>query len=264
MEAFPSVAIADSLMLAAGVPRPWRATQYRMDEITKKIHLWITRQAQPQAEKKRNWFGMATAQPATQAMATGPEMQWRHLNVMNFTCQIHTTDPLDARHYELPWFGQPGLPFSNRLSHQVFACLAEGVEMSAVCAMLDIPFTDLWRFKYALDQGLVKFEYTPAKKTGATTTATPSTFVPSTLASNVPDVTDPIWERLITGEISVQIKTLSLQLMFTKLRQQFSLQQDDEVKLMKLRELHRYVERNERSLGYELHQFRELAQAQSA
>ena len=264
METSPSVAIADSLMLAAGVPRPWRATQYRMDDITKKVHLWITRQAQPQAERKRNWFGMAAVQPVAPAMATGPEMQWRHLNVMNFTCHIHTTDPLDERHYELPWLGQPGLPFSNRLSHQVFACLAEGMEMSAVCTMLDIPFADLWRFKYALDKGLVKFEYTPAKKTDSATAVASSTFMPSTLASNVPDVTDPIWERLITGELNVQIKTLSLQLMFTKLRQQFSLQQNDEVKLMKLRELHRYVERNERSLAHELRQFRELSQAESA
>lgn len=67
------------------------------------------------------WFGMVAVQPVTPAVATGPEMQWRHLNVMNFTCHIHATDPLDERHCELPWLGQPGLPFSNGLLHQVFS-----------------------------------------------------------------------------------------------------------------------------------------------
>lgn len=119
------------------------------------------------------------------------------------------------RHHELPWFGQPGLPFSNRLSRQVFACLAEGVEMSAICEVLSIPFADLWKFKYALDQGLVKFEYTPAKKTGPAGATVAAQFLQSASATSVPDVSDPIWERLITGELNVEIKTLSLQLMFT-------------------------------------------------
>lgn len=264
METPYSSAVADYLAQAAGIPHPWRASQYRMDKVTKMVHLWITMRPLPTVEKKRNWFGVHAIPSRTQAPASGPEMQWRHLNFMNFTCHIHTVDLLDPRHHELPWLGQPGLPFSNLLSRQVFACLAEGLEMSAICDMLSIPFADLWKFKYALDQGLVKFDYTPAKKTGPAASMAPAQLMRSANSSTVPDVTDPIWERLITGELTVQIKTLSLQLMFTKLRQQFSLQQNDEVKLMKLRELHRYVERNERSLAHELRQFRELSQAESA
>lgn len=263
MEAPHSPAIADYLTLAAGIPHPWRVSQYRMERVTKIVHLWITMHPLPLVEKKRGWFSKNTVAAHTRAPASGPEMHWRHLNFMNFNCQIHTVDLLDQRHHELPWFGQPGLPFSNRLSRQVFACLAEGVEMSAICEVLSIPFADLWKFKYALDQGLVKFEYTPAKKTGPAGATVAAQFLQSASATSVPDVSDPIWERLITGELNVEIKTLSLQLIFTKLRQQFSQQQDDEVKLMKLRELHRYVERNERSLAHELQQFRQLSQAAS-
>lgn len=258
-----SSAIADYLTLAAGIQHPWRVSQYRMDSVTKIVHLWITMHPLPLAGKKR-WFSMSTALAPAKTPASGPEMQWRHLNFMNFTCHIHTVDLLDERHHELPWLGQPGLPFSNRLSRQVFACLAEGVEMSAICEVLSIPFAVLWKFKYALDQGLVKFEYTPAKKAGPAGAIASTPLPQPASASNVPDVSDPIWERLITGELDIEIKTLSLQLIFTKLRQQFSQQQDDEVKLMKLRELHRYVERNERSLAHELRQFRELSQAASA
>ncbi|MFZ4703570.1 MAG: hypothetical protein ACOYMG_26305 [Candidatus Methylumidiphilus sp.] len=142
--------------------------------------------------------------------------------------------------------------------------MAEGVEMSAICEVPSIPFADLWKFKNALDQGLVKFEYTPAKKSGPAGAAVATQFLRSANATGVPDVNDPIWERLITGELNVEIRTLSLQLIFTKLRQRLTLQQDDEVKLKKLRELHRYVDRNERSLAHELHQFRELSPAASA
>jgi|GEM_PF-1086030 len=267
MEASHPFVIPNYLVQVAGIPSPWRASHVRIDEVTKMLHLWITRHPLPNIEKKRSWFGMGTAQTVSAAPATGPEMQWRHINCMDYICQIHTADELEERHHDLPWLGQPGLPFSNRLSLQVFACLMEGMEMSAICAMLNLPFTDLWKFKYALDNGQVKFEYTPANKTrhksrlGA---SVPSASLPSASAGNVPDVADPVWERLITGALNVRIKTLSFQLILAKLRQQVSLQQNDEVKLMKLRELHRYVERNERSLGHELHQLRELSESESA
>jgi len=214
--------IADYLAAAAGIPHPWRASHYRIDEVAAMVHVWITRQPKPNVEIKRGWF-------------------------------------------DLPWFGQPGLPFSNRLSRQVFACLTEGMEISAICEIMNIPFADLWRFKHALDNGQVKFEYTSAKKASpaaADSAASPSSSPAN--AGNVPDLDDPIWERIITGELNIQIKTLSLQLILTKLRQQVSLQQNDEVKRLKLRELHKYVERNQRSLDYELHQIKELSQTESA
>ncbi len=78
----------------------------------------------------------------------------------------------------------------------------------------------------------------------------------------MPDINDPVWEQLITGNLNVHIRTLSLQLILTKLRQQLSLQQNDEVKRLKLRELHKYVERNQRSLEYELQQLRLQSQAE--
>lgn len=262
MKEVQAFSIADYLVQAAGIAHPWRAVQYRVDEVATIVHVWITRQPRPNVEKKRNWLGFATAQALPETPASGPEMQWRHLNCMNFSCQIHTTDALDERHFDLPWFGQPGLPFSNRLSRQIFICLVEGMEMHTVCDMLNIPFTDLWKFKHALDNGQVKYEYTPVRKPTAAPAS--ATSLPAASAGSVPGVDDPVWERLITGELNIHIKTLSLQLILTKLRQQVSLQQNDEVKRLKMRELHKYVERNQRSLGYELNQFNDYSQAESA
>lgn len=260
MEAFQPVLVVNFLVHAAGISPPWRASKVRIDEVTKTAHVWITRHPPPNAGRRRRWFGRGEISASTEVAASGPEMQWRHLNCMDYSCQIHTVDALETGHHELPWLGQPGLPFSNRLSRQVFACLMEGMEMSAICAMLNIPFADLWKFAYALDNGRVTFAYTPAKKTRAGA-AVPASLPASSFAGDgetLPDVTDPVWARLITGELDIRIKTLSFQLMLTKLRRQVSLQQSDEVKLMKLRELHRYVERNARSLGYELQQLHGL------
>jgi hypothetical protein len=261
MKEVQAFSTADYLVLAAGIPHPWRAVQYRVDEVAMIIHVWVTRQPRPNVEKKRSWFSFSAVEPVAEVPAIGPEMQWRHLNCMNFSCQIHTTDALDERHFDLPWFGQPGLPFSNRLSRQIFICLAEGMEMHTVCDVLNIPFTDLWKFKHALDNGQVKFEYTATRKTDPAASATP--LQASAYDASVPDLADPVWERLITGEHNIQIKTLGLQLILTKLRQQVSLQQNDEVKRLKLRELYKFVERNQRSLGDELNQLRQLSQEAS-
>ena len=258
-----ALSVADYLAIAAGIPHPWRAIQYRIDDVAAILHVWITRQPRPNIPKKRSWFGLGAIQPVTEVPANGPEMQWRHLNCMSFSCQIHTTDVLDERHFDLPWFGQPGLPFTNRLSRQVFACLSEGMEMSALCEIFHIPFGDMWKFKHALDNGQVKFEYTATKKPSLAASGPAAPSQSPADASGVPHVDDPVWERIITGALNIQIKTLSLQLILTKLRQQVSLQQNDEVKRLKLRELHKYVERNQRSLGYELNQFKELSHTEA-
>lgn len=263
MKEIQAFSIADYLVQAAGIPHPWRAVQYRVDAMATIVHLWITRQPRPNVEKKRSWFNFNPAPVSLEVPATDPEMQWRHLNCMNFTCQIHTTDALDERHLDLPWFGQPGLPFSNRLSRQIFICLSEGMEMHAICDVFNIPFTDLWKFKHALDNGQVKVEYTSTWKPSSSFAPLASSAAEAPAqASSVPNLDDPVWERLITGELNIHIKTLSLQLILTKLRQQVSLQQNDEVKRLKLRELHKYVERNQRSLSYELNQFKEHSQAE--
>lgn len=263
MKEVQAFSIADYLVQAAGIAHPWRAVQYRVDAAATIVHVWITRQPRPNVEKKRSWFNFSAAEASAEMPDIGPEMQWRHLNWMNFSCYIHTTDTLDERHLDLPWFGQPGLPFSNRLSRQIFICLAEGMEMHTICDLFNIPFNDLWKFKHALDNGQVKFEYTSTRKSSSSVSSPATPSQASVQAGCVPDLDDPVWERLIKGDFNLHIKTLSLQLILTKLRQQVSLQQNDEVKRLKLRELHKYVERNQRSLGYELDQFKKHSEAES-
>lgn len=266
METPKSAGMAEQLALAANIALPWRATRCHVDAAGKMVHLWITRHPQQRVVKKRNWLGMTTVHAASPPPPEGPDLHWRHLNCMDFTCTVHTLDQLDPRHHDLPWFGQSGFPFSNSLSRQMLACLVEGLELSAICALFKVSFADLWKFKYGLDNGLIKFDHVPTRKPVASDPpAGPAQSVsPPAAASGVPEVSDPVWEQLLTGSLVIQIKTLGFQLLLTKLMQQVSLQQTDDVKLLKLRELHRYVERNARSLGMELQQLRSHASAMGA
>lgn len=90
----------------------------------------------------------------------------------------------------------------------------------------------------------------PAQAPAATPTG------PAPASTAVPDVTDPVWLRLLDGDLSLDIKVLSLKLMLTKLRSQLDLIHDEEVRLLKLKELHRYFVKNERVLTHELDQLR--------
>jgi hypothetical protein len=77
----------------------------------------------------------------------------------------------------------------------------------------------------------------------------------------VPDVTDPVWMQLVNGEMKLDIRVLSLKLMLTRVRSQLEVISDDEVRLLKLRDLHRYFVKNERVLGHELAQLKLGAEA---
>jgi len=56
--------------------------------------------------------------------------------------------------------------------------------------------------------------------------------------------------------MKLDIRVLSLKLMLTRVRSQLEVISDDEVRLLKLRDLHRYFVKNERVLGHELAQLK--------
>jgi hypothetical protein len=257
--------------LAAGLRPPWRVSQYAMDSSSRSLHLWVTQEPEPQVPLKRSWFGLRAV-----ALAPRPVLQegqvWRHVDCMGYAAFIHTPDTLHDDDQGLDWLGPRQMPFTHGLSRKVFALLSEGLDLPVVCELLRIQFADLWKFKYALDNGLLPFEFTPLRRfkprpptapvsassafpfSLASSEASPSQPAPLADVDGVPDLAEPVWEQLITGELTIQIKTLGFQLLLSKLRQQVSMQHNDEVKLMKLRDLHRYVQRHERVLGHELAQ----------
>lgn len=257
--------IEECFGFAAGLRSPWRPVRCLVNDASKTVHLWVSNQRDPLTQQRRRWFGPKTVQLASR-FTDMPEQQWRHLDCMSYACVIHTADPLQPGDHELDWFGPPNIAFTRRLAKKVFLLLMEGVDMQVICDTLHIPFAELWKFKYELDNGLLHFEYTPSARRKARLhqeSLSPVTTRPASLdalvveaTAEVPDISDPIWEQLIAGKLNIEIKTLSLQLLLTKLRQQVSHMQSADVKIMKLRELHRYVERHQRVLRHELAQLK--------
>jgi hypothetical protein len=256
MSTLPTPPISDTWLQAAGIASPWRVTQVKTDPVAKMLHLWITRHPLPEvAAKKRHWFGMLlnTAPPNRPPSSTtpqGPEMQWRHLNSMDYACLIHTTDVLEEPHHNLPWLGQKGMPFTNRMGKHITACVSKGVELATVAQLFDVSYADLWKFKFAIDQGS-----TPMPAASGNTSAA---------ALRLPEPSHPMWEQLVAGDIQIDIKTLGFQLLLSKLRQQINLHPTPEVKTVKLRELHRYMVRNAHSLSNELQQLQSHLNGEAA
>lgn len=70
----------------------------------------------------------------------------------------------------------------------------------------------------------------------------------------LPAVTDPLWMELLQGQRALEVRALGLKLLLSKLRGQIDRIHDDELRMVKLVELHRYFERNQAMLGHELAQ----------
>lgn len=226
------------------IERPWEVRDYRLDVRKRRCDVWIGQ------EPERGWFGRPKAAPA------GEVAVWQHLAIGPVRFHLHVTVPHGFESRGIGWMGDAGMPFTRALAARVFALFGEGVPLQSVCTLLDLSLQDVWRYRYALDTGRaggaepVARPAEPAQAPAATPTG------PAPASTAVPDVTDPVWLRLLDGDLSLDIKVLSLKLMLTKLRSQLDLIHDEEVRLLKLKELHRYFVKNERVLTHELDQLR--------
>jgi hypothetical protein len=73
-------------------------------------------------------------------------------------------------------------------------------------------------------------------------------------SGDLPDVSDPLWAALLAGERELDVRTLSLRLLLSKLRQQARSLQDDEVRMLQLVDLHRFFEKHRAVLRHEIAQ----------
>lgn len=233
------------------VAAPCAISDIRVDEQRRRVDVWIG------VRTPRSWFGGNGG--AADAIR---EAEWRHVNLGGYHCYIHARLPAGTELAEQPWLGDDKLGFTRAKAKQIFALMSEGVSYEGICMLLDVPFNDLWKFKFALDSGNATpgLLDKPARPRGQGTAerahAAALSRAPAAPETAVPDATDPVWQELVEGRLPVDIRVLSLQLLLTRMRSQFATIQDKDVRLLKLRDLHRYVIRNERVLDYELSQLR--------
>ena len=227
------------------IERPWEVREYRLDLRQRRCDVWVA-----QAPADRGWFGRVR-----KGVAPTDNVVWQHLALGAVRFHLHVALPVGFETRGVNWMGEPGMPFSRALAARVFALFNEGLSVQSVCTLLDLSLQDVWRYRYALDTGRAGAGQPVARaERPVVPAAAPAPAVADDSA--VPDVTDPIWLRLLDGDMSLDIKVLSLKLMLTRLRSQLDLIHDDEVRLLKLKELHRYFVKNERVLNHELAQLR--------
>ncbi len=235
------------------IDRGWAVNSYQMS--ASRVDVWIA----PRAAPARGWFGQSKRAPEIDAA----EAVWRHTNLCCIPCYVHVRAPTPHALDGLPWAGGSDLPFSRAMGDRVFALLAEGVDYAAICNVLGISFADLWKYKVALDTGRARVSKQQPTTAGAAAVATP---IPAAAAAaavgfdadGVPDPADPVWQALIEGSVALNVRTLSLKLLLTRLRSQWAMLDDEEVKIAKIRELQRYFLKSAGVLGYELAQLRRL------
>ncbi len=254
---------------------PWTVRDCQWSSSGKRVELSIG------VPLPRNWFGQAKP-PGNESVR-----RWRHVNIGGAQCHVSAYLPRGLALGTQPWAANGNTGFSYAMSKQIFAMLSEGIEYAAICNLLEIPFQELWKFKFALDSGKANVEQpaapaaaAPVRQPAAPTVASPvrqpaaaqpaavaqpelqaavASLVDIAVGDAVPDVTDPVWQELAEGRVSLDIRMLSLKLLLTRVRSQMEVIHDSEVRLSKLRELHRYFLKNERMLGHEiaqLHSFR--------
>ncbi|WP_430418914.1 hypothetical protein [Methylibium petroleiphilum] len=239
------------------VDGPWEIGDYQLDLRKRRCDVWIG----PQVE--RGWFG----RPKKGVPVRLQQHMWQHLSLGPVRFFLHVSIPSTSEVDKLPWMGDPGMPFTTALAQQVFAFFNEGVSLQAICSLMKLSLNDVWRYRFALDNGRAQVQAAanpaPPARTDTAHAATPPAAVAATLPNatpdatgDVPDVTDPIWLRLANGDLQLDIRVLSLKLMLTRVRSQLDLISDDEVRLLKLRDLHRYFVKNERVLSHELAQLK--------
>lgn len=231
----------------------WEIGDYQLDLRKQRCDVWIG----PQIE--RGWFGRPKSAPPRTESRT-----WQHVAFGNVRFFLHVSVPVGADLSRLPWAGDNGMPFTHALAQQVFVMFNEGMPLPAICKLMGLSLNDVWRYRFAIDNGLVQAEGGAAPRAAAARPQPEAAAAPVAPRSAsetdgdtaVPDVTDPVWLRVVNGELKLDIKVLSLKLMLTKVRSQLEVISDDEVRMLKLRDLHRYFVKNERVLAHELSQLK--------
>ena len=240
------------------VVRPFAIVKSSASQSSKRFDIWIADQVTQKTEvgsKKTGWFGIKkeVLQTSTVQPDISNYLVWRHLDVAGWKMYVHTPNPTPEAMKDAPWTGSPGQQFSNAMSRIIFMMMGEGASLSLICSTLKLDLADLWAYKSALDKGLVGIQ-----AQGVNVSRAQSAFADvgesGQSKSAVPSYEAPIWLNIANGTFNLDIKTLSLRLLLTKVKSQFTVALDDEVRTLRVRELHRYFEKNQRALSHEIAQ----------
>lgn len=245
------------------VAHPFAVVKSAASQSVRRIDIWIHDQTMQPAEVvvvKNSWFGIKkrTVSKSNNSLDLSKYSEWRHLDMAGWKLYIHTPSPTPVSMLEAPWTGEAGQKFTNAMSRIIFMMMSEGASPALICSTLRLDLSDLWSYKRALEKGLVGIQaqgLNVARAQAAASNFGQSSFLTSTL----PGYESPVWLKIASGAMNLDIKTLSLRLLLTKVKSQYIVALDDEVRSLHVRELHRYFEKNQRVLSHEIAQINQSA-----
>ena len=274
-----------------GVTAPWQVTDVRVQPSTGIVSVQIE-QPEPMS---RFWLGRRNTVGAR-------KLRWDHIGVAGHRCEVILIVRAGQKVPEASWAGEADMPFTRGLSRLVLDLLLEGIGMSQLCRMLELPFSDLWKYKYRIDQGQApQTDKTPSPNTPPaqrSAAPTPGPTLPAALAAastppaaptakaadvtpeasrpdaapapaastkvdvmlgheaaiELPPADAAIWLSLLKGKLALDVQALSLKLLLTKTLREAQQHSDPDLHSQAAQALHRYFERNRALLGHEIHQ----------
>lgn len=249
-----------------GVRPPWQVQAVRVAARERVV----TVQIGPLPEAGPRFWGGRRASPPI-----GRRLHWNHLGLAGQRCEIalHLAEGQSVP--DAPWAGDPALPFTHALSRLVLDLMLDGATMAQLCRLLDLPLSELWKYKFRLDQGSARAPQPRAalpapdlpQPTPLTTAAhaapSPATAARAAAAAGdaapgheLPAEDDPVWLGLLRGRQTLDVRALSLKLLLSKLGREAQSHQDADLHRQAAQSLHRYFQRNQAVLGHELAQLR--------
>lgn len=230
-----------------GVTAPWSVTEVRItDRAARLISVHIDQHEAP----GRFWTSRKEA-PVEQWL------RWAHINMAGVRCEI-VLALRDGQHVpNAGWSGQVDSPFTHGLSRLAMDLLLEGATMDQLCRMLQVPFADLWKFKFRLDQGTTRIAGPDTASATAAPTTVVNRFVPAGADEAVavlPPQDSPVWLVLLLGRLELDVRTLGLKLLLAKLQREARMHDDADLYAQAAQSLHRYFAKNLSLLAHEVSQ----------
>jgi hypothetical protein len=151
------------------------------------------------------------------------------------------------------WTGDGDEPYTRGLQREILDLLMAGATVEQLSVLLRLPFADLWRYKFRLDQGqgAKATAVAPAPSAGQFTRSDVST---TATASNIPAESDPTWMAVLLGRMKLDVRMLGLRLLLAKLQREAQLHGDADLHRQAAGGIYRYFVRSQSQLKHELEQ----------
>ncbi len=225
------------------VPSPWIVHDVSLDLAKRRVDVSI-------GQSRSGWFGSRR----TIQRHGGHHKIWQHVNLGTLSCFIRVDFARGSALPDASWNGDTRSPFSTGLSQKVISLMGEGVSLGAIARLLQVEPETLWQFQHGLETGALN-------KVGGRnqSEALEEVGEDSAEVAGIPGLKNPIWDGLLTGTRSIEMRHLGFQLLLSRLKRQYVKSRDAEVRQLKVQELRRYCERNQSSAQHEIGQIQEAA-----